>query len=38
MDIGEYFVLLQYTLMIATFIVLIFVFLYVLYGGEEKET
>jgi len=38
MDIGEYFVLLQYTLMIATFIVLIFVFLYVLYGEEEKET
>jgi hypothetical protein len=38
MDIGAYFEILKYTLMTATFIVLLFVFLYVLYGGEEKET
>ena len=38
MDIGGYFEILKYTLMTATFIVLIFVFLYVLYGREEKET
>jgi len=38
MDIGAYFEILKYTLMTATFIVLIFVFLYVLFGGEEKET
>ena len=37
MDIGSYFELLKYTLMAATFIVLVLIFLYVLYGKEEKE-
>jgi len=37
MDIGAYFELLKYTLMTATLIVLVLVFLYVLYGKEEKE-
>jgi hypothetical protein len=38
MDISAYFEMLKYTLMTATFIVLILAFLYVLYGKEEKET
>jgi hypothetical protein len=38
MDIGAYFELLKYVLMTATFVVLILIFLYVLYGKEEKET
>lgn len=38
MDIGAYFELLKYTLMTATFVVLVLIFLYVLYGKEEKET
>jgi hypothetical protein len=38
MDIGAYFEILKYTMMTATFIVLILIFLYVLYGREEKET
>jgi hypothetical protein len=37
MSIGEYFVLLQYVMMIATFIALALVFLYLYYGREEKE-
>jgi hypothetical protein len=37
MDIASYFEALKYTLMTATFIVLILVFLYVLYGRDEKE-
>lgn len=37
MQIGEYFVLLQYVMMAATFIALVLVFLYVFYGKEEKE-
>jgi hypothetical protein len=37
MDIGEYFVLLQYVMMAATFIALALVFLYLYYGKEEKE-
>jgi hypothetical protein len=37
MDIGEYFVLLEYTMMAATFVVLALVFLYLFYGKEEKE-
>ena len=36
-QIGEYFVLLQYVMMAATFIALVLVFLYVFYGKEEKE-
>ena len=38
MDIGAYFELLKYVLMTATFVVLILIFLYVLYGKEEEET
>jgi hypothetical protein len=37
MDLGAYFLILQYVLMIATFIALVLVFLYVFYGKEEKE-
>ena len=37
MQIGEYFVLLQYVMMAATFIALALVFLYLYYGKEEKE-
>lgn len=37
MSIGEYFELLKYVLMAATFVVLVLVFLYVLYGKEEKR-
>jgi hypothetical protein len=38
MDIGAYFDLVKYGLMTATFVVLVLVFLYVLYGKEEKTT
>ncbi len=37
MSLGEYFELLKYVLMAATFVVLVLVFLYVLYGKEEKR-
>ncbi len=37
MDIASYFVLVEYTLMAATFIALVLVFLYVMYGKEDKE-
>jgi hypothetical protein len=37
MELGEYFVLLQYVMMAATFIALALVFLYLYYGKEEKE-
>lgn len=38
MDIGAYFETLKYILMAATFIVLVLIFLYVLYGKEEKTS
>lgn len=38
MDVISYFQLLQYVAMTATFIVLVLVFLYVLYGKEDKES
>jgi hypothetical protein len=38
MDIGAYFEILKYTLMTATFIVLVLIFLYAFYGKEEKES
>jgi hypothetical protein len=38
LDIGAYFQLLQYALMLGTFVVLVLVFLYVIFGKEEKET
>jgi len=37
MSIGEYFEILKYVLMTATFVALILIFLYVFYGKEEKE-
>jgi hypothetical protein len=37
MDLTEYFLVLRYVLMLATFIVLILVFLHVIYGKEEKQ-
>jgi len=37
-DIASYFVLVQYAMMAATFVVLVLVFLYVMYGKEDKES
>ena len=37
MGIGEYFVLLQYVMIVATFIALALIFLYVFFGKDEKE-
>ncbi len=37
MDIAGYFEILKYILMGATFVVLVLIFLYVLYGKDEKE-
>ena len=37
MDIGAYFQLIIYTLMMATFIVIVLVFLEIFYGKEEKQ-
>lgn len=37
MQLGEYFVLLQYIMMVSTFVVLALVFLYMFFGKEEKE-
>lgn len=38
MDIGAYFEILKYTLMTATFVVLVLIFLYMLYGKEERTS
>jgi hypothetical protein len=38
MDIGAYFDILKYMMMTATLAVLVLIFLYVLYGKDEKET
>ncbi len=38
MEIGAYFETLKIILMTATFIVLVLIFLYILYGREEKES
>jgi hypothetical protein len=37
MDIGSYFQLIIYTLMMATFIVIVLAFLEMYYGKEEKQ-
>ncbi len=37
MSIGEYFEILKYLLMAATFVVLVLIFLYAFYGKEEKD-
>jgi hypothetical protein len=38
MDLGAYFVTIQYFLMAATFVALVLIFLYMLYGREEEQT
>jgi hypothetical protein len=38
MDLGAYFVTLQYVLMGSTFIALVLIFLYAYYGREEEKT
>jgi hypothetical protein len=38
MDLGAYFVTLEYFLMAATFVVLVLIFLYMFYGREEEQT
>jgi len=38
MSIGEYFEILKYVLMTASFVVLVLIFLYVFYGKEEKTS
>jgi hypothetical protein len=37
MNIGPYFEILKYILMTATFVTLVLIFLYMLYGKEEKQ-
>jgi hypothetical protein len=37
MNLGEYFVTIQYFLMAATFVTLVLIFLYTLYGKEEEQ-
>jgi len=37
MDIAGYFEILKYASMFATFAALVLIFLYILYGKEEKE-
>jgi preprotein translocase subunit YajC len=37
MDIGAYFEISKYILMTATFVTLVLIFLYMLYGKEEKQ-
>lgn len=38
MEIGAYFEILKYTLMTATFVALVLIFLYMLYGKEERTS
>jgi len=38
MSIGEYFEILKYVLMTASFVALVLIFLYVFYGKEEKTS
>ena len=38
MNIGAYFEILKYTLMTATFVALVLIFLYMSYGKEEKTS
>ena len=37
MDLGAYFVTIEYILMAATFIALVLIFLYMYHGGEEEQ-
>ena len=38
MDLGAYFIMLQYTLMGTSFIALVLIFLYAYYGKDEEQT
>jgi hypothetical protein len=38
MDIGAYFLTLQYVMMIATFVGLVLIFLHMFFGKEEKAS
>lgn len=38
MDLGAYFLTLEYILMAATFVALLLIFLYSYYGKEEEQT
>jgi hypothetical protein len=38
MDIASYFELVKYVMMAATLVVLVLIFLYVMYGKDEKES
>ncbi len=38
MDLGAYFITLEYILMGATFVALVLIFLYVYYGKEEEQS
>jgi hypothetical protein len=38
MDLGAYFLTLEYFLMAATFVALVLIFLYMFYGKEEEQT
>jgi hypothetical protein len=38
MNIGAYFEILKYTIMTATFVALVLIFLYMFYGKEEKTS
>jgi hypothetical protein len=38
MNLGEYFEIIKYVLMSATFVALVLIFLYVFYGKEEKAS
>ena len=38
MNIGAYFEIIKYTLMTATFVALVLIFLYMFYGKEEKTS
>jgi flagellar basal body-associated protein FliL len=37
MDLGAYFIIIQYVLMAATFVALVLIFLYTFYGKEEEQ-
>jgi hypothetical protein len=38
MDLGAYFITLEYFLMAATFVALVLIFVYMFYGKEEEQT
>jgi len=38
MDLGSYFLTLEYILMASTFVAIVLIFLYTYYGKEEEQT